>query len=93
VGTSEIHVTTYNHLHQEIKLETGKLGKSKNQWSHELQGYRNEGPNSANHLDSKTGLSFWIMSALQYAVKDQAVLTDIWELLEINDTHCYEDEP
>lgn len=78
--------------------ETGEPGKSKTQWSHELRGFRNEGPNAANHLDSKTDLSFWIMSALQYELKEEVASTvtahqriDIWDFLEVDDTPSYED--
>jgi len=81
-----------------IDPETGELGKSKTQWSHELRGFRIEGPNSENHLDSKTDLAFWIMSVLQYEVKDQIVSTvtahqriDIWDMLDTDDTPSNDD--
>jgi len=81
-----------------IDPTTGVLGKAKTQWSHELRGFRNKGPNAAEHLDSKSDLAYWIMSALQYAMKEQIVSTqsphqriDIWDFLDVEDTPSHED--
>lgn len=81
-----------------IDKETGELGKAKTQWSHELRGFRGEGADSVYHLDSKSDLSFWIMSALQYHTKDEVVSKqtkhqriDIWDYLDVDDTPSHLD--
>jgi len=81
-----------------VDPEMGKLGKATTQWSHELRGFRNEGPTGSNVLGSKSDLAFWIMSALQYAHKEQVVSTttpyqriDVWDYLDVEDTPSYED--
>jgi len=84
--------------HPRVDPETGELQKPKMQWSHELRGFRSDGLHDAHHLDSRTDLSYWIMSALQYHVKEEVLSTmtehqrvDIWDYLDVDDTPSHED--